>query len=177
MIPNIKWHQKGEFIYLKLLVNNAKNIDIQFNNEFIFKCTADNNDYELNVNFFDKIDENNENHSFIVNTNNISCTIKKEENKKWDYLVKDNDLYKNHIKIDWLNWTDEEKPDYDENVDSFLENLDDLSKDTYNPENLINNLNNKNDLEVTKTDLENEENTGVQSGESTPISSDEELKQ
>lgn len=172
MIPNILWYQKDDYIHFKIMLSDVNNLTLDFTNNLNFKCTSCANEYELTVDFFDEIDDDFTNHTYITNSNNISCSVKKKQSKKWDYLVKDNHLYKNHIKIDWLNWTDDEPCDYSDKVDSFVNNLDYLNDGNLNANDLLNQMN-LNNLEVDKNDLE--EHNGVQSGESTPISSDDEL--
>ena len=175
MIPNITWYQKDDFIYFKIMLSNVNNLTLSFNKSLNLKCSSNNNNYELLVDFFDEIDDDLNQHKYVTNSNNIFCTVKKKDSKKWDYLVKDNYLYKNHIKIDWLNWSDDEPSDYSDKVDSFINNLDYLNDENINTNDLLNQMN-LNNLEVDANDLQEEENTGVQSGESTPISSDDELK-
>ncbi|MDA9673961.1 hypothetical protein N9T73_00495 [bacterium] len=174
MIPNILWSQKDDYIHFKIMLTDINDLKLDFSNTLHFKCNSCNNEYEVTVDFFDEIDDDSSQHNYVINSNNITCSVKKKESKKWEYLVKNNQLYKNHIKIDWLNWSDNDNVDYSDKIDSFVNNLDRVNDDNINADDYLNQMN-LNNLEVDSNDLNDCE--GVQSGDSSPISSDDELQE
>ena len=102
MIPNILWSQNTEYIYIKIIISNVNGLNLDFNNnKFIFIGYSNDTKYNLNVEFYKKIDSNINLHSYKIFETYIDCKIKKNTQENWDYLIQNQSFYKNHIKTDW----------------------------------------------------------------------------
>ena len=177
MIPTIQWAQNNQYVLFKIMVENVTGLNIEFNNnKLVFTGYSNNIKYHIDLTFFKKIDIDLSNHSYKINEHFIDCKVKKLEESNWDYFVENQSFYKNHIKIDWLRWVDQEPDDADEldnNMNNLLENIYN-NKKTSQPD-LDDNTNSEGQLNLNGLEINDSilENNGVASGESTPCTSDE----
>lgn len=180
MFPTIKWAQTSDYVLFKILIENVTGLSIDFNdNKLNFTGFSNNEKYEMNLEFYNKIDSNLSNHSYKINEYYIDCKVKKDKVVNWDYLIKNQSFHKNHIQIDWLRWVDEENDESQEN-DKLNNSMKELLDGMYNKkeDQTIDKLTdnepsgklNLNGLEITDNMLLND---GVASGESTPCTSDD----
>lgn len=180
MFPTIKWAQTSDTILFKILIENVTGLSINFNeNKINFTGYSNNEKYEVNLEFYNKIDPDLTNHSYKICEYYIDCRVKKEKDINWDYLIKNQNFHKHHIQIDWLRWNDPDNEGYEDNS-NFDNTMKELLEGMYNKntDNSNNNLKelepsaqlNLNGLEVDDTQLLN---NGVESGESTPRSSED----
>lgn len=177
MIPLIKWAQTSDSVIFKIFIENVSNLTLTFiNNKLEFSCNSNNQDYNLSVNFYKQISSDLTDHSYKITETYIDCKVKKENTENWDFLVENQSFYKHHIKIDWHRWVDS-AADLENHLD---DNLESLMQNIYNNPN-NNSNNNPNDLTLNEKNTSNfnlngleaeEESNGVHSGESTPLSSD-----
>ena len=113
-IPQITWAQSMEHIYLFIELE-PKEDDIKFtNNSISFKQ----DEYEFILELADKISAEN---CIINKTRIFEITLFKENTKYWDHILKDRNLYKNNITINWNKWIDEDATSSDEfNINSLI---------------------------------------------------------
>ena len=175
MIPLIKWAQTSDSVLFKIFIDNVSNLTITFiNNKLEFSCNSNNQDYNLSVNFYKQISSDLTDHSYKITETYIDCKVKKDNTENWDFLVENQSFYKHHIKIDWHRWVDSAadlENHLDDNLESLMQNIYNNQNDKPNDATLNEENNakfNLNGLEVEEED----ENNGVASGESTPMSSD-----
>ena len=132
-IPNITWAQNDKIIYLNILLESNDSTEI---NIYDNKINLKHDDYNFELEF---------NQELIVNECNIKknriieLDLKKKERKFWIHLLKDKNLYKSFIKIDWNRWEDEDDDNdlLDISSDSEFSNDEDNNSDT-SDENIIN---------------------------------------
>ena len=113
-IPQITWAQSMEHIYLFIELE-PKEDNIKFtNNSLSFK--QDENEFTLELE-----DNININNSKINKTRIFEITLLKKNTKYWKHLLKDSNLYKNNITINWNKWKDEDETSSDEvDINSFM---------------------------------------------------------
>ena len=104
-IPNITWAQNQKKIFINIILEPNKNniINITANN-IEFKQ----DEYEFNIELNNEINTDN----YIINKNKIfELDINKIIPNFWSSLLKDSNLLKNNIKIDWSRWEDNDDDD------------------------------------------------------------------
>ena len=99
--PHIKWYQEKEKIFITILENGN---NFKVTSENIFLSYSD-DIYEFNLELFDE---------FIIkntekNKNNLLIVIDKINNTEWKSLLKNRNLYKYFISLDWNKFAIEEK--------------------------------------------------------------------
>jgi len=99
--PHIKWYQEKEKIFITILENGN---NFKVTSENIFLSYSD-DIYEFNLELFDE---------FIIkntekNKNNLLIEIDKTNNIEWKSLLKNRNLYKYFISLDWNKFAIEEK--------------------------------------------------------------------
>ena len=173
MIPLIKWAQTSDSVIFKIFIDNVSNLTITFiNNKLEFSCNSNNQDYNLSVNFYKQISSDLTDHSYKITETYIDCKVKKDNTENWDFLVENQSFYKHHIKIDWHRWVDS-AADLENHLDDNLESLMQNIYSNQNDKPIDATLNEENNAKFNINGLEVEdENNGVASGESTPMSSD-----
>jgi len=180
MFPTIKWAQTSDTILFKIFIDNVTGLSINFNdNKINFVGYSNNEKYEVNLEFYNKIHGDLSNHSYKICEYYIDCKIKKDKDINWDYLIKNQNFHKHHIQIDWLRWNDPDNEGYDDTT-NLNSSMKELLNGMYSKSPETNNSNlkeieqsvqlNLNGLEVDNNELLN---NGVASGESTPRSSDD----
>lgn len=115
-IPDITWAQNQKNIFLNIILEPKENYVINLNNNNI-EFSQNNYNFKLLLNQEIIVDESSINRNRIFELN-----LKKKENNFWNNLLKDSELYKNNIKIDWSRWIDED--DDDDILTSDSDNID-----------------------------------------------------
>ncbi|RWR75904.1 putative HSP90 co-chaperone [Cinnamomum micranthum f. kanehirae] len=115
--PSLKWAQRSDKIYLTVELPDSKDVKLKLEPEgkFIFSATKDGVPYEVDIELFDKI--NAEDSKVSIGLRHIVYVIKKDENKWWNRLLKQEGKPPVFLKVDWDKWVDEdeeeEKPGMD----------------------------------------------------------------
>jgi len=114
-IPSVLWHQTKDEVYFTIEVNNINNENITIaENSFSFSGISNNNNYEMNFEYLNNIDNNNS--KYVVEQKNIKVTLKKiNSSEYWNSLTKDKNNYKNNIKVNWNAWIDEDDEEETQN--------------------------------------------------------------
>ncbi|GJW05913.1 co-chaperone protein p23-1-like protein [Tanacetum coccineum] len=111
--PTLKWAQRADVLFITIDLPDAKDVKFKLEPEgkFYFSATArtDNVPYEIDVNLHDKVDVNESKSS--VGSRSIVYLIKKEENKWWNRLLKQEGKTPAFVKVDWDKWVDEDEQD------------------------------------------------------------------
>lgn len=99
--PHIKWYQEKEHVFITIL-ENGNNFEVTSENIFL---SYSDDIYEFNLELFDE---------FIIkntkkNKNNLLIEIDKINNIEWKSLLKNRNLYKYFISLDWNKFAIEEK--------------------------------------------------------------------
>ncbi|GJZ39497.1 HSP20-like chaperone, partial [Tanacetum coccineum] len=109
----LKWAQRADVLFITIDLPDAKDVKLKLEPEgkLYFSATAgaDNVPYEIDVNLHDKVDVNESKSS--VGSRNIVYLIKKEENKWWNRLLKQEGKTPAFVKADWDKWVDEDEQD------------------------------------------------------------------
>jgi hypothetical protein len=118
-IPELKWFQTKKIVYFDILIKNASNINIKFEeNNFYFECLSNNNKYEIFFDLFQNI--NKDDSLYKVYDNFINVALIKTIDENWLSLTKEKNLYKNNIKVNWNSWIDSsDEEDQNENINNF----------------------------------------------------------
>lgn len=173
MIPTITWAQTSNYILLKIIIDKVTDLNLSFNNNMLcVKGKSDVIEYNLNEKLYKEIDTDMTNHTYKIFDSYIDCKLKKSSDEEWDFLIIDHIKHKTHIKIDWLRWGIEEEDEDIQTNDNFENLMNNMGMD---PSCLDKSCLGKNCSEHTKLDNVPENLNGIQSGESTPCTSDEEL--
>lgn len=108
-IPNLKWYQDKDNIYLDIEANNAIDFSLKIteNNNLFFTFQSENNYYEMNFELYNKADHI----KHMDHKSYVKITLEKKVKEYWKYLSLDKNIYKNHIKLNWNKWMDEETDD------------------------------------------------------------------
>lgn len=101
--PTILWSQTKENINLKICLSDCQNVNIELDDNINFSCQSQNENYYFSFKPMDKVKE----HRVNVSGNNINIVLNKVETTWWDKLTLNKD-YKNHIKVDWDKWVEED---------------------------------------------------------------------
>ncbi|KAI3820030.1 hypothetical protein L1987_13886 [Smallanthus sonchifolius] len=111
--PILKWAQRDDLVFVTIDLPDAKDVKLKLEPEgkFYFSATsgADNIPYEIDIDLYDKVDVNASKAS--VGSRNIMYLVKKEENKWWSRLIKQEGRTPVFIKVDWNKWVDEDEQD------------------------------------------------------------------
>ena len=184
MIPTISWAQTSEYILLKIMINKVTNLNINFNNNMLcIKGSSSNITYNFNEKLYKDIDLEMSTHTYKVYDSHIDCKLKKNSDEEWDFLIIDHIKHRTHIKIDWLRWGVDDDDDTVNPTDDF-QNL--IKNMEIKPDGLEEPCLNKNGLEQYCSDNNCSDNNCsdnncsdnaniIQSGESSPCTSDEEM--
>ena len=158
MIPPITWAQTTDHILLKINVRNVTNLNLNFNNNSLYiKCKSSNIDYNFNELLYSNIDKDMVTHTYQIFDSYIDCKIKKNDDTEWLFLIKNHNKHRAHIKVDWSRWCNEDdEPSTNDDIQTMIDNMN-IDTDYLDKSCTEHNLN------------------GIQSGESTPCSSDDDI--
>jgi hypothetical protein len=122
LIPTIIWYQSKNNIFLTVEIADIQDQKIDLMNH-LFSLSGFSNDhkYEIQFELFEEIDPE----KMIVNIEKKSVKIilhKKVENM-WTYLTKEKNILKNHIKIDWNYWVDEDAESDDDEMEERMNQM------------------------------------------------------
>jgi len=125
MIPNIYWGQSIDHIFVKFDIPNITGLNIDFNNnKLVMSGYSKSMKYETNYEFYNEIHSDLSLHKYSINELNIECKITKKINENWKYLIQNQSLYKNHIKIDWSKWMIIENDSlFDSQLETIMNNI------------------------------------------------------
>jgi hypothetical protein len=116
--PKILWSQKKTNINLKICLSGYSNVNFDLiDNNINFNCESGNLNYTFSFQTFKGIKD----YTIYESGNSINITLNKIDSEWWSKLT-ENKNYKNHIKVDWDKWIDED--DIDDNDDSEHSNFD-----------------------------------------------------
>jgi hypothetical protein len=108
LIPSIRWHQTSTHVFIFFDVHNIdKNniINIE-SNKIYFNVMSNNNNYNIELHLYDSVivEESN----YVIDEKCVKFTLTKsnDNNLSWNSLLKDKNMYKNNIKVNWQNWDD-----------------------------------------------------------------------
>ena len=104
--PSVKWYQNKEYVIITFDIYNGKNDHIKINeNNINFYILSNDIGYKMNFILYETIDV--ENSKYDIMEKCVKIYLKKTSDNNWIFLTNDKNTYKNNIKIDWNNWTDE----------------------------------------------------------------------
>lgn len=123
-IPAVIWAQRSDRLYVTINVEDCKNVIVNFSENglsFSGKGGSENQEYELNVEFFKKINPTESKYAIL--SRHIPMVIKKEEGGHyWPRLISGTN--KTHwLKTDFNKWRDEDDSDVDEKQDADFEDM------------------------------------------------------
>jgi hypothetical protein len=166
-IPSVLWHQTKDEVYFTIEVNNIDNENITIaENSFSFSGISNNNNYEINFEYLNNIDNNNS--KYVVEQKNIKVTLKKINiNEYWNSLTKDKNIYKNNIKVNWNAWVDEDDEEENQNpmgnmpfdLQQMMANMGGNMGDY---QNMMNNMGEDNNVEGNNVEDDNVEDNNVE---------------
>ncbi|KAH7405555.1 hypothetical protein KP509_15G075800 [Ceratopteris richardii] len=109
--PEVKWAQRSDKVFLTVELPDAINpkVNIEPEGRFTFSATAgpENTLYELDLQFFDKI--NVEESKISVGSRHVFCAFIKAEKKWWKRLLTSDGKPPPYLKADWDKWVDEDE--------------------------------------------------------------------
>ena len=112
--PVILWSQTKKNINLKICLSDSSNIHCKLvENNIEFNCESNNLNYNFSFQTLSEV----KNDSMNVSGNSINISLEKVNHTWWDKLTENKD-YKNHIKVDWDKWIDEEDEETVNNYDN-----------------------------------------------------------
>jgi hypothetical protein len=109
LIPFVRWHQTSDNLFIffdvhNMIDNKKNNIDIQ-NNKIIFDIQSNSGtNYYISLELYDTIDVKKS--IYIIEEKYIKMDLVKSNSLSWNSLLKDKNMYKNNIKVNWQNWDD-----------------------------------------------------------------------
>jgi len=114
MAPNtapIKYAQRKDSLYLTIALADVKDEKIVLTDtELKFEGTSGGKSYEVNVDFFKEVDSEGSTYNVLPRSIQMHILKKdKEEEEFWTRLMKEKALEKNHVKIDWDRYVDEDE--------------------------------------------------------------------
>ncbi|XP_050366203.1 uncharacterized protein OsI_027940-like isoform X3 [Argentina anserina] len=109
--PELKWAQREDKVFLTVLLPDAKDAKVKLEPEgvFVFSASAgaENHQYELKLDLFDKV--NVEESKISIGVRSIVCIVEKAENVWWSKLLKGAGKTPHYVKVDWDKWVDEDE--------------------------------------------------------------------
>jgi hypothetical protein len=109
-IPNIKWYQTKDLIFISFEIINHTNELIKIEeNKINFNALSYGINYSINIELLYNI--NTDESSYNIDEKFIKIILKKNDNENWTRLTLDKNSYKNNIKIDWNAWINEDSDD------------------------------------------------------------------
>ena len=116
-LPNLKWYQTNDCLFLEFEVVDSKNEVIKITeNRIYFSVLSNNNNYMIDFELFENI--NVDESTYLVQEKSVKVILKKTSNERWSFLTKDKNIYKNNIKINWNNWVDDSDEEETQNPNS-----------------------------------------------------------
>jgi prostaglandin-E synthase len=113
-IPNLKWYQDKDYVYLDIDAYNAVDFNLKIkDNNLNYSFVSNNNYYEMKFELFDNADHV----KYIDCKSSIKITLQKKNKEYWRNLTFEKNLYKNYIKLDWNKWIDEDSEEENNNFD------------------------------------------------------------
>ncbi|XP_024162257.1 uncharacterized protein OsI_027940 isoform X3 [Rosa chinensis] len=110
-LPEVKWAQREDKVFLTVLLPDAKDAKVKLEPEgaFIFSASAgaENHQYELKLDLFDKV--NVEESKISIGVRSIVCIVEKAEKVWWSKLLKGSGKTPHYVKVDWDKWVDEDE--------------------------------------------------------------------
>jgi len=112
LIPSIRWHQTNENVIIFFDVHNVDKNNNKINietNKIYFDVESNNNNYYIELDLYDTI--NVDESIYVIEEKFVKITLQKtnDNNISWNSLLKDKNMYKNNIKINWQNWEDSDE--------------------------------------------------------------------
>lgn len=159
LIPFIYWAQDSSNIYLKIDINDITERNVEIDEEKI-KVKLDvvnrNEVYEFKLNFNNKIKKDDS--KYYYNERGIFITLVKEETNYWERLTKDKSELKNHIKINWDLWKDEDNEENNEENNMFdMDYMKMMESMGMNNMDMMNNINEEEEYEEEEEEDNNED--------------------
>ena len=109
-IPEILWSQTKKDVNIKICINDYSNTNFDVSdNNVNFNCKSNNLNYNFSFQTFKDIKD----YKISEIGNTINITLNKMDKEWWNKLT-ENNHYKNHIKVDWNKWIDEDDGDYED---------------------------------------------------------------
>jgi len=114
MAPNtapIKYAQRKDSLYLTIALADVKDEKIVLTDTKLnFEGTSGGKSYEVNVDFFKEVDSEGSTYNVLPRSIQMHILKKdKEDEEFWTRLMKEKALEKNHVKIDWDRYVDEDE--------------------------------------------------------------------
>jgi hypothetical protein len=116
LIPSIRWHQTNENVIIFFDVHNVDKNNNKINNKInietnkiYFNVKSNNNNYYIELDLYDTI--NVDESIYTIEEKFVKITLQKtnDNNISWNSLLKDKNMYKNNIKVNWQNWEDSDE--------------------------------------------------------------------
>ncbi|KAM1001715.1 hypothetical protein FF1_008198 [Malus domestica] len=108
--PEVKWAQRVDKVFLTVLLPDAKDAKVKLEPDGTFSFSAsagaENHQYELKVDLFDKV--NVEESKINVGVRSIFCIVEKAEPEWWPKLLRGDGKTPHYVKVDWDKWVDED---------------------------------------------------------------------
>lgn len=167
LIPNLKWSQDKDYIYLNIEADNAIDFNFQIKDNIVsFNFISNNNNYAMKFELYNNVDHI----KYIDYKSYIKLTLEKKSKEYWNYLTYDKNIYKNHIKLDWSKWIDEDDEEESEfNFNNVMKNMGGMMNNEETPfdfskmmDTMNNNLDNEEEGEEDENYCENCENLNTE---------------
>jgi len=112
LVPEFKWAENHENIFLTIDLSDAKDVKVDMQEDGLtFRASAQGKEFALDLKLKKKIDAAKS--TFSVKGRDVKCLLVKAEADQgwWNGLLADKNAYKGRVKIDWDLWRDEDDVD------------------------------------------------------------------